>query len=85
MFLTQFSVKRPIAMSCLIIALVLLGLNSYRNIGVDMMPSVEIPFVSISAVYPGASPEEIEIEVTKRIEDAVASIDGLKTITSTWE
>ncbi len=83
MFLTQFSVKRPIAMSCLIIALVLLGLNSYRNIGVDMMPSVEIPFVSISAVYPGASPEEIEIEVTKRIEDAVASIDGLKTITST--
>jgi hydrophobic/amphiphilic exporter-1 (mainly G- bacteria), HAE1 family len=82
MFLSNASVRRPVAMGCLIIGLTLLGLKSYRSLGLEMMPRVDIPYVTIVTVYPGASPEEIETDVAKRIEDAVVSIDGLKHVNS---
>lgn len=82
MSLSSVSIKRPVAMCCFIITLVLLGLNSYRKIGIDLLPKFDIPFVQITTPYPGATPEEIEVEVGKKIEDAVASIDGLKHITT---
>ena len=83
MFLSNASVKKPVAMSCLIIALFLLGLNSYRKLGLENLPKLDIPYVTVLTVYPGASPEEIETDVTRKIEDTVSSIDGLKHITST--
>lgn len=82
MFLSNFAVRRPIAMSCVIIGLTLLGINSYRKLGLELMPKVDFPIVTIVTVYPGASPSEIETDVAKRIEDAVTSIAGLKTVTS---
>lgn len=82
MFLSDVSIKRPVAMSCLIIALTLLGLNSWRKMGLEMMPNIDIPFITVVTVYPGASPSEIETDVAKRIEDAVVSIEGLKHISS---
>lgn len=82
MFLSDASIKRPVAMGCLIIALSLLGLNSFRKMSKELMPRIDIPYVTITTVYPGASPEEIEIDIARRIEDAVASIDGLKNINS---
>jgi len=69
-------------MCCFITILVLLGINSYRKIGIDLLPKFDIPYVQITTPYPGATPEEIEIEVGKKIEDAVASIDGLKHTTT---
>ncbi len=83
MFLSHASVTRPVAMSCFIIMLVLFGLTSYRQLGLDAFPDVEIPYVTITTVYPGASPAEIEVDVAKRIEDAVGTIDGLKTMKTT--
>ncbi len=83
MFLSRASVARPIAMSCFILMLVLFGLNSYRELGLDAFPDVEIPYVTVTTVYPGASPAEIEVDVAKRIEDAVGTIDGLKTMKTT--
>lgn len=82
MFLSDASIKRPIAMSCLIIGLVLLGLNSWRKMGLEIMPKIDMPFVTIVTIYPGASPEEIETDVAKRIEDAVVTIDGLNHVSS---
>jgi len=82
MFLSNASVRRPIAMLSLVIALTLLGINAYRKMGLEMMPHLDLPFITIATVYPGASPEEIEVDVAKRIEDAVVSIDGLKHATS---
>ena len=70
MFLSNASVKRPVAMSCLIIALFLLGLNSYRKLGLENLPKLDIPYVTVLTVYPGAGPEEIETDVTRKIEDA---------------
>lgn len=82
MFLSNSSVARPVAMSCLIIALSLLGLNAYRKLGLELMPKVDVPFVTVTMQYPGATPSDIEVDIIKRIEDAVASVDGLKHMTS---
>ncbi|WP_300668744.1 efflux RND transporter permease subunit [Desulfoluna sp.] len=82
MQLSDFSVKRPVAISCLIIGLALLGLNSFRKMGIELLPRIDMPFVTIVTVYPGASAEEIEVDVAKRIEDKMVTIDGLKHVTS---
>jgi len=82
MFLSDASVRRPIAMGCLFIGLSLLGFNSYRKMGLELMPKMDLPYITITTVYPGASPEEIEADIAKRIEDQVVAIDGLKHVSS---
>ncbi len=82
MFLSDASVRRPVAMSCLIIGLTLLGLNASRQMGLELMPSMDAPFITVTTIYPGATPEQIETDVAKRIEDQVVTIDGLKHVSS---
>ncbi|MBN2312208.1 MAG: efflux RND transporter permease subunit [Candidatus Hydrogenedentes bacterium] len=82
MFLSEAALRRPVAMSCLIIALALLGINAYRTMGLELLPKVDVPYITIVTVYPGASPEEIETDIAKRIEDEVVSIEGLKHVSS---
>ncbi len=82
MFLASASTKRPIAMSCLLIALIILGINSFRKMSVEDMPSVDIPYITIMTTWVGASPEDVEKDISKHIEDAVSGIDGLKHIES---
>ncbi len=83
MFLSNLSIKRPVFATVLMLALVTLGLFSYRRLAIDLMPDVEIPVLSIITVYPGAAPETVEREVTKRIEEAVNPIPGVKHVAST--
>jgi len=83
MFLSNLSIKRPIFAAVMMLALVTLGIFSYRRLAIDMFPDVEIPVLSIVTKYPGASPETVEREVTKRIEEAVNPISGVKHVTST--
>ena len=83
MFLSNVSIKRPIFAAVMMLALVTLGIFSYRRLAIDMFPDVEIPIVSIVTKYPGASPETVEREVSKRIEEAVNPISGVKHVTST--
>lgn len=82
MNLSGISVKRYVAMSAFILMLIFLGINVYKNIGLDVLPKTDIPYVQITTAYPGASPQEIEVDVARRIEDTVASLDGLKHTTS---
>ena len=82
MFLANASTKRPIAMGCLLIALVVLGLNSARKLSIEDMPAVDIPYIAVITTWVGASPEDVEKDVSKYIEDAVSGIDGLKHIES---
>ena len=82
MFLSRWSVQRPIAMTALIIVLVMIGISLYPRISIDLLPNMEIPTVLVRCEYQGASPTEIEVEIVKRIEDAVSSLDGIKHITS---
>ena len=83
MFLSDLSIKRPVFATVLMLALVTLGVFSYRRLAIDMMPDVEIPFLSIVTQYPGASPETVERELSKRIEQAVNPISGVKHVFST--
>ncbi|MGQ9821222.1 MAG: efflux RND transporter permease subunit [Thermogutta sp.] len=82
MTLSDFAVRRPVATSCLFIGLTILGVNAYRNMGLELMPKLDVPFITVLTVYPGASPDELEIDVAKRIEDAVSSVEGLKHVSS---
>ena len=78
----RFSVDRPVATTMFIAFLVVMGAVAYKDIPVDLFPRVELPFVTILTVYPGASPEEIENLITDPIEEAVSSISGIENMTS---
>jgi len=82
MLLSDLSIKRPIFATVMMLVLVTLGLFSYRRLAVDEYPDVEIPILSIVTKYPGASPETVEREVSKRIEEAVNPIAGVKHVIS---
>ncbi len=82
MFLSNLSIKRPVVATVMILTLVTLGIFSARRLPIDQMPDVEIPVLSIITEYPGASPETVEREVTKKIEEAVNPIAGVKHIQS---
>ena len=82
MFLSNLSIKRPVFATVMMLALVTLGLFSFRRLAIDMMPDVEIPVLSIPTEFPGALPETVEREVTKRIEEAVNPISGVKHVIS---
>ncbi len=83
MWLAKTSIKRPVFATMIIMALVVLGVVSYPEIGVDLFPRVELPIVNIITTLKGASPEIMDIDVTDKIEEAVNTINGVKSITST--
>ena len=75
-------VRRPVFTTMLLTALVVLGLASYQRLGVDIFPKVDLPTITITTRLPGASPEEIESQVTKPIEEVVNTIAGLDELRS---
>ncbi len=81
--LAELSVRRPILAAVMILALVFLGTASYFRLNVERWPNVDIPFVMISIRFPGASPEEIETDVTDKIEAAVNTVSGIDRLSST--
>jgi HAE1 family hydrophobic/amphiphilic exporter-1 len=82
MILSDLSIKRPVFATVMVLALVTLGAFSYRWLPVEMYPNVEIPVISIVTKFPGASPESVEREVSKRLEEAVNGISGVKHVSS---
>ncbi len=74
MLISNVSIKRPVFASVLMLALVTLGIFSYRRLAIDMYPDVEIPVISVVTKFPGASPETVEREITKRIEEVVNKV-----------
>jgi hydrophobic/amphiphilic exporter-1 (mainly G- bacteria), HAE1 family len=80
--LAEICVRRPVFATVIILALVVIGAFSYLKLGVDRFPNVEFPFVIVTTVLPGAAPEEIETELTDKIEEAVNTISGINELTS---
>ncbi|MCP1995481.1 efflux RND transporter permease subunit [Flavobacterium sp. HSC-61S13] len=80
MKISEISIKRPSIIIVLFIILILGGIFSYKNLSYELIPKFEVNVVTISTVYPGASPSEIENTVTKKIEDAVSSLENVKKI-----
>src|SRR3954463_4540228 len=83
MFLSDLSIKQPVLATMMMVALAVLGLTSYRALKVDLFPDVEFPVVTITTRYSGASPETIERDVTKKIEESVNTVEGVRHIEST--
>src|SRR5512144_1639325 len=82
-WLAALCVRRPVFATVLILALVVIGVFGYLQLGVDRMPKVDFPTVIVTTVNPGASAEEIDREVTDKIEEAVNTISGLDELRST--
>jgi len=82
MWLTRVSILRPVAISMLVLALVILGLQSMSLMPKEFYPRIEFPMVVVTTVYPGAGPQEIETLVTKPIEDSVSGVNNAKNVTS---
>ncbi|HEY1080185.1 MAG TPA: efflux RND transporter permease subunit, partial [Bdellovibrio sp.] len=82
MNLPSLSIRRPIFISCIVILMLILGAFSLRKMPVDMFPDVTFPVLFVQITYPGASPLDLEKQVSKLIEDEVGSLSGLKTLTS---
>ncbi len=82
MWFTRVSLKNPVFATMVMLAFVVLGLFSYQRLKVDQFPNVDFPVVVITAEYPGASPEIVESEVTKKLEEGVNSIAGINALTS---
>lgn len=76
-------IRRPVFTTMLILLLVVFGIRSYPELGVDLNPDVDLPIVSVRVTYDGASPEEMETLITKPIEDRVSQVAGIKTLSST--
>jgi HAE1 family hydrophobic/amphiphilic exporter-1 len=82
MGLTRLAIRRPLTVLMVILALVVMGVRAYTMMQVDRLPKSDLPYVTVIVVYPGASPQDVAEEVVKPIEDAVASVSGLKNISA---
>jgi HAE1 family hydrophobic/amphiphilic exporter-1 len=82
MWFTQVSLKNPVFATMVMLAFVVLGLFSYQRLKIDQFPNIDFPVVVITTEYPGASPEIVESEVSKKIEEGVNSIAGISALTS---
>ncbi|MCI0444004.1 efflux RND transporter permease subunit, partial [bacterium] len=80
--LAEICIKRPVFASMIILALVVVGAASYFRLGVDRFPSVDLPTVMVRTTLPGASPEEIESQVSQRVEEAVNTVEGIDQLRS---
>ena len=81
-WLAEVCVKRPVFTWVLMLALVVVGGVSFLGLGVDRFPNIDVPIVIVTTRLPGASPEQIERDVTDRIEEAVSSVSGIDELSS---
>ena len=83
MNITRLSIQRPVGICMVVAFFVVLGLYSFYRIGVELLPALNTPYVTITVKYPGANADSIEQQVLKPLEDAVSSVSDVKKITST--
>ena len=80
--LAKFSVKKPMTIVVAVILIIILGVMSFLNTGVDLLPEIELPYVIVMTTYPGAAPESVETDITKPLESSLGLVSGLKNISS---
>ncbi len=80
--ITEVAIKRPLLITVIFVCLILFGFMSYKTLNYNLLPKFDIPIVMVQTIYPGASSDEVENSITKHIEEAVSSLEGLKAINS---
>lgn len=83
MFLTRISVTQPVFATMMMVALVVFGLFSWQRLGLDEYPNIDVPVVVVMTAYSGATPETVETDVTRPVEEALNTISGLDQVSST--
>ncbi|MBQ8189251.1 MAG: efflux RND transporter permease subunit [Lachnospiraceae bacterium] len=81
--MSKFSVKKPFTVFVAVVAILVLGIVSYTKMTPDLMPNMNLPYVMVMTTYPGATPEKVETEVTRPLEQSFATLDKIKSINST--
>ena len=84
-WLAQICVRRPVFATVLMLLIVVLGAAGYSKLGLDQFPNVEFPFVVVTTRLDGAAPEEVETDISDKIEGAVSTISGIDELRSTAE
>ena len=79
----KFSVKKPLTVFMAVLAVIILGVVAYLKMTPDLLPNMNFPYVIIVTTDPGASPEAVETEVTRPMEQSMATLDQIKSVTST--
>lgn len=82
MWLTKIGIRRPVLMAMAWVALGVLGLRFLAGLPLELLPNIEFPVVVVATIYPGAGPQEVETLITKPIEEATATVAGIRTISS---
>lgn len=82
MTLSDVSIKRPVFTTMVSLGVAVLGLLAVFRLGVNLFPDIQFPIVTVTTVYPGASPAEVETQVSDHLEDAIVSLPGVDHITS---
>ena len=80
--MSRFSVKKPLTVFVAVVIIIALGIVSVTGMTPDLLPSIDLPYVVVMTTYPGATPEEVESEVTKPLEQSLATVESLKSIQS---
>ena len=83
MILSDTAIKRPVFTTMLVVSMLLFGYLGIRSMGIDQFPKIDFPYVTVTTILPGASPEITEADVTRPIEEQLNTIEGVKQITST--
>ena len=81
--MSKFSVKKPLTVFVAVIAILVLGVVSYFKMTPDLLPNMDFPYIMIMTTYPGASPEKVETELTRPMEQAMSTLEHIKEVTST--
>ena len=82
MTLSDVAIKRPVFTTMMSLGIIVLGFLGLSRLGVNLFPDVQFPIVTVTTVYPGASPSEVESQLTEKLEDAIVSLAGVKSIQS---
>jgi HAE1 family hydrophobic/amphiphilic exporter-1 len=82
MSLPEFGVKKPVTNLMIFSGIIIVALYSLSRLGIDLMPEIEPPVISVITTYPGASPEDVEIRVSEPLENQLGTTPGLEKITS---
>src|SRR5574344_1320618 len=83
MAIYKTAVQKPVTTALIFLAVIVIGVFCYVQLPIDQFPEMDPPYVTVMTTYPGASASEVEINVTKIIENSLNSVDGLKKMTST--
>ncbi|MBR3979434.1 MAG: efflux RND transporter permease subunit [Oscillospiraceae bacterium] len=81
--MSKFSVKKPLTVFVAVVAVIVLGVVAFLKMTPDLLPNMDFPYIMIMTTYPGASPEKVEAEITKPLEQSMATLEHIQNVTST--